>query len=838
MRSGSVSVHLVLDAKSVYNSTYHDLKLQLAMAHGPRLVEEFDRKLSCTAAGESYQPAAFVADVVRELQQGLPVSEVDPDTLLRLQKRKQEIAAVECKNMASNTKVLEILKQYPQDMDQGLANFVTRLPASLQQELFLQANQTLVKNIQRDIARGTAVFVANGTRRQFYSLNAFDYLSQDTSCMFADLQGLVGHLRAQAKFPELIHLDALTLHDVILDAPAGDHYKNVIGNIAQFSYYSVCDNIEFVSTYLHAQFHANQHGDVPIDMHCYVSTDEAYIKLKAQLLKYHDRFPMNVNIVITKYRDERLDRQAHVGSAHEPDKNYRHNAEKMHQALTDEALSVLVDREDSYYVAMLDADNCIYNIYYFMLLTKLVEKFGDRIIASKGKDMKSDEMVALGKEMLKFVRSYPRKDLFARSVNYTNMRKLRIPLFNKYADLELDKDIINMRDDMLADDPAMFLNNIEGPVFCQLVRIINTISPGVMINIIARANETLLHHMTCDAKDRNAQKIAFLISSMRQSYRDDLKNAVWNGTGRFHPDLKRLVALLNGKAAAGDPLFVFDDVTIVDYTHECTPGFHVALAHTDAHKAVESACDNEKRLITYKDLHHAKRKYRVKAIDFFDDSKRVFDAIIADFGADDKHGLLPADLCLTVIGYNGNYMDFEATVRGRGELDEHPYHMFKYLTKTVHGCQSLLSGKLDELPFAREQLMPAEMREHLAQTKWCKPKDFYAPTRAKTLRKIARSMQILQEEVERFAVCSNQVKFGVYAGQKSRPAREMSALLQAIKTGQVSALDGLEKMIQLAANHLLIRDAAKTLRDTMIASGEQQYVRMQFAGVGSKRFAW
>lgn len=829
MRSGAVSVHLILDASVLYNVNYHEKKLQLGLTHGPELVLEHDRKLECAKSGKPYHPEPFVSDIRLAMQQGMAPVTAEPETVLRLAQLTQQLSAIPCKDRSSYNSVLEVLKQCSNEMDKGLVNFVTRLPELLQQELVIQANQVFIQHVLADAKRGASVFVANGSPSQFYNIKLFEALTKDTGCIFSDMQALVAHMRAQVEKPGLINLDALTLYDAAYDLPAGDHFKNVLVDIQQFTHFPESANLEFISTYLHAHFHASHHGDVPVDLFCYVSTDAALAQLKQQLQQYHTRFPANVKIIVQKCQGAMLESVECVGGAEKPVSNVKAHAKQLLKELSDKSFDETPEQEDSYYAAMLDADNCIYNVYYFMLLTLLVEKYGLRIAASKNADMKSEEMVTLAKEMLDFVSSYSADNLFHKSVNYKNMILRRNVVLKEFADLPIAEDILKMRDAMLADDAGIYKNNAHGPAFCQLVRLINAISPKIMTTIIYRANEALFSDMKQDAKDMHANKIALMIASLRQNYLQDLKNSVWNGTGHFHGDLKRLVTFLNEMSAPADPTFVFDDATLLDYSRQLAPGVHLASSHTKLHQTADILCDNEKRMITYEGAHHGRRKHRVKAIDFFDDSKRVIDGVTESYGENDKHGLLPAGLRLTLIGYDGKYMGYEKSIVGRGVVDQHPYDMIYYINMTQEGIHAVLTGQLDHLPLAREQVSTRKMREFVEMTRWCQPEIYFTPARAKTMRRISRALDILHEEINRFCLCSPRVKHGLYAGRQSLPAREISAIYREIQSGSVDLNNGLQKIMTLAQYHLPIYHAAKKLRNLMCGADEEQAIKMSIA---------
>lgn len=836
MRSGSVSVHLVLDSKSVYNTNYDELKLQLALAHGPKLVDEFDRKLACQQAKKPYRCAPFVSDVLAQMQKGMSGLTAEEAVVQRLQERKQVLSAIPCKDSSSAMSALTVLKGYARDIDNGYANFVTRLPAPLQHQLFTQANQPFIQNIQNDVERGALVYVASGGTRQFISHNAFEYLVHDTGCQFQDLHELVSQLRVTLQKPESVHLDALTLYDVIHELPAGDHYKHVIGLISQAACFSDCEHLDFVSTYLHAQYHAHHHGDRPIELHCYVSTEAAAAKLRTHIVNYHDRLPQNVNILVTKYNGKTLEVNACTGSAERHELDFAGQARAMLQALPKVGVSESSNTEDNYFVAMLDADNCIYNVYYFMLLTRLVEKFGDRLVAAKNSDKKSAAIIALAQEMLEFVQMYPESGFMARKINYRYLNTIRDVLVEKFSSLPLDNDIIAMRENMLAADSKVFDKNKHGPIFCQFIRMLASYSPNIMTTIILRANQRLFEDMKLDAKVKRANKIALLIASMREYYYADLKNAVWNGTGRFHLDLGRMVTMLNSQAKDGDPQFVFDDVTLVDYHLNLAPGSHVRLSGLPAHKAMTIPCANEKIDTLYLNLHHAKRKYRVDEVDFFDDTLRVFEGLQRAYGKNDTHGLLPEGMIARLVGYDGKYMRYETCITGRGPVDMHPYHLFNYLSQAQDRFIALIEGRLDKLPYVREQAMSEKIHTFLTLTRWSQPDEFFAPARSKTMRKIFTLIQVLEEAVEHFSNTSNHVKHGMYAGQKPLPVRQITAVLQAIKSAAIAPVPGLEKIMEYAAHQSSIYRAAKKLRDFIKGSNEEQFTHMQITGLGSKSY--
>jgi hypothetical protein len=703
-------------------------------------------------------------------------------------------------------------------MKAGLINLVERMPEALRHELFLHANQRLLQHIDRDIKSGATVFVANASERQYKHLNMQHQLMFDTGCLFDDLQALTMRLRKGVKCTA-VNLDALTMYDIVHNLPDGENYKNAVGFIKQIYHQSDYEDTALNNIFLHAHYHASMHRHAPLDLHCYVNSETAFNALNEAIITHHARMPEQANIIVHHYNGAILATKASLGSGIKRD-NFRAEA-----ALLEKPLHLQVRApSDKFSAHMLDADNCVFNIFYFYFLTFLVEKYGHKIAACRGLDLKTEEMAAFGKEMLEFVQTYPSEELFAQR----GLICLRDPLVKKFSDIPLDQDILDIRDGMLADWSGVFDKNQHGPIFTQLVRYIDGISPEIMMTIIYRTNDLLFNKIVEFAKSDNANRIVLLIGSLRQSYKLDMMSTVWNGTSRFHTTLKNLVTFLNQKYADQGVNFLFDTVTTTDYSQGRLAGSHIATAGSPDQQAIELESDKEKIRIAYALSQYARGTYSVHDLYFYDDTVAIFQFIEKSFGRRDPYGLMPAGMRLIMHGYNGDFLGKLYYIDGTGPLDQYPFDVVRYTTRTNEGRLAVLDGNLEPLLFARQLYVSSEIKKFVELTRWQHPPIFFAPSRQKTSNKIMRSIDVFLGEVNRFTVCSPHVKNGMYAGRAVPPCREISALMTDIKVDKISLKDGLEKIILLAKDHQPIRSSAIKLLNLVRDGGQSELSQTWF----------
>ncbi len=701
-------------------------------------------------------------------------------------------------------------------------NFVVRMPEAQRHELFLQANQELLRNINREIERGATVYVANSSERQYRIQNVRHQIMFNTGCLFDDLQALVMRLRKDNK-PDAAWLDALTMYDVVQNLPDGENYKNALGFIKQTDHQSDHKQTGLNNIFLHAHHHASLHSNALLELHCYVSTEAAFENLNDAIICNHALIPGQTTIIVHHYNGAILATRASLGSG-ELSSHYRHQA----ALLENPHHQPIKSPDDIFSAHMLDADNCVFNIFYFYLLTQLIEKYGERIAACKGQDLKSAEMSAFGKEMLAFVQAFPNEALFGGKVGVRSLIRLRDPLVKKFADLPLDNDIIEIRDEMLKDNPAVFDKNQHGPIFAQLVKYIDGITPDIMIHINYRTNDILFDKIVELSKSAQANRILLLIGSLRQSYKLDMMSTVWNGTSRFHPTLKNLVAFLNVKYADQGVSFLFDAVTTTDYHDNRLAGLHVATADCPSQRTIEIASDREKIRIAYVLTHYARGRYHVDDIHFYDDTLAIFQFIEKAFGRHDKHRLIPADMRLIMHGYDGDFKGNLNYIVGNGSLDQYPFDVLRYSSTTYKGLVSVLKGNLRDVHFARQDLMSSDIKRFIKLTRWKHPEIFFDLPREKTRYKIKRCIDVFLDELNLFTSCSTHVKNGIYAGKTALPHRDMTATISDIKKEKISLTDGLAKIISLAKDHHPIKASATKLLNLVRDGGHYEKSKMWF----------
>ena len=313
---------------------------------------------------------------------------------------------------------------------------------------------------------------------------------------------------------------------------------------------------------------------------------------------------------------------------------------------------------------MLDADGCIYNYNYTMMLLMLIFKYSDQIKQlAKSDRQHHPEKKTFADKLMAEIKSVNPVDF---TDDLCNMWLDHLTLHGRIDDADIRADSLKYRDDHYK------------PVVRQYMRYLSNIHPDIMMCIIYQANQGLFERIVNQATSEQCAGVVLMVGSNRQSAEEDMNNSKWNATGLFFHDLHELTRYLN-TIYHHKISFSLDRFLMADAYNNLHPGESYRRALQQPHGHPYSVFDKSKVSIVFAFMHHIKRNYPgVYLVKFFDDLKeipRLLKNIIEDCG---HRAVLPKDLPLKLIMYNGEFVrqgvdKADVELMGSGELDHDIY---------------------------------------------------------------------------------------------------------------------------------------------------------------------
>ncbi len=316
---------------------------------------------------------------------------------------------------------------------------------------------------------------------------------------------------------------------------------------------------------------------------------------------------------------------------------------------------------------LLDADNCLYNSNYRMMLLKLIYHHLDEIkdcalAAGEEGEKQGDLSDCLMEEITNTDFAIFTDDNANNWVDYINLN-------GDYTDEDLKKERPHDIDDRYV------------VVMRQYIRYLNRITPAIMTYILFRANEMVFDRIVQRALEEKCAGIVVKSFSARQSHHEDHANCCVTGTGLFMHDLHELVGYLNMhyRHKIG---FVHDRFLMPDAYNNLAPGesHKRKLTRSDSH--AYSVLDASKVAMLIVFAHYLKHRYPgLLFAKILDDRDDIFKGFLHLFNHNNQHVLLPKDLPLLLMTYDGSLEDDVEllTLTGSGELAANVHHLARLI---------------------------------------------------------------------------------------------------------------------------------------------------------------
>ncbi len=677
----------------VYNTTYHCLLLWLMTEHGATLTAlQKMREQAKQQGSENPEIAASVERLISELQ-ALDVAGMTENRYLELAHKfiadtKARISSEKKANPYINTDQL-----FATEVEHFLTIMQT-LDEDLLGAALVRANQPLFDRLQHHDDRYDLQLIALASLRQAHGFDQWGVKQNHTNSIFKDLVYLTRHLRDTMKQSDSrISLNPITLTDLTAGLPVGESFRRVVTETGFKHETYMCDVSKFAILYAQAHdaalkylnFFSNKNGErvtgsAEITLNFYENEMEIIQGLLDVLNEYPELLPSNVKVVFHPYDGGFFaEPQVRQGTGLIDD-DYRNNvrylislAQIKHPRARGDYVNVVEEVDmlafltsrvlavpEKTYVVMLDADGCIYNKAYKILLMRLIKKYGADI-RKFARDWQGNV------EIESFIEKLT-AEILDEDVSGFDLQQYQ----NLITALESSTDLKIWDDDLIAQGAS---HDAEPYTFIlrQYMRFLDEINHDLMSLIICCANQKLFIRIANAAIEKHCRRVVFLVGSNRQSVNSDEFNSIRHGTGRFHHDLERVTRFLNGQFE-GKLHVEQDQILLSDLYANLNPGvsYQRALSAVQHEPHAHFVFDETKASQVYSHFHYIAHRYPgVVAMEFYDDRSDILAAIAKAYGENDTHGLLPRGYAMHLIRYNGNIEELqnEYIIRGNGKPD-------------------------------------------------------------------------------------------------------------------------------------------------------------------------
>lgn len=308
---------------------------------------------------------------------------------------------------------------------------------------------------------------------------------------------------------------------------------------------------------------------------------------------------------------------------------------------------------------LLDADGAVYNHKYRYLLDTLIDGFAEDIKrAQQGGAGDRQKLAATLKNVVEHCK-----------LKHKNYAQLHDKIETNFKNYIQDEELL----DVLKNHPQRLHHLIES----QFIRWLQAIDPGILDNIVVKANERLLENVAQTVVDQgDVDSVVFVVASGRQSPMYDYLNSTRKGTRSFYLDMPVLENAFQKVMRGFDVVchVSHDKFLMSDIFSNFTSGksYKIALDHPgEPHLWPDTVYDHDKASLIYAITHHFARNYKRRTppiMLYFEDTARIIEATMAT-GLACGGQLLPRNWQLKVIKYSGSHSMKSQTVIGTGKVD-------------------------------------------------------------------------------------------------------------------------------------------------------------------------
>lgn len=331
---------------------------------------------------------------------------------------------------------------------------------------------------------------------------------------------------------------------------------------------------------------------------------------------------------------------------------------------------------------LLDADGAVYNHKFRYLLDVLIDKYGDQIRQMTFAN--SADTAEFAKVLKQEVQQI---DLRHHGKNY---HRLYDCIVRKSSSYTLDAD--------LQEDVESNPGRLHHLVGLQFIRWLQEIDPGIVDNVVVKANEVLLGDIVKTISDEgNIDRVVLMCASGRQSAALDDVNRRHKGTRLFFGDLPVLENALLAKVGELDCVChvthdYFLQADIFSGLHSGA-SYKMAVNNPGGHEeGPHAGTDHSKMLLMYGLLHRIASNDRRRTpplVHYYEDTSHIVDEVRRAFSAN-HHRLLPKGMHLKIRKYKGSSKMLTHHLTGEGRIDRTYRHS---INKMVQLC----GGNPDEI---------------------------------------------------------------------------------------------------------------------------------------------
>lgn len=687
----------------VYNFNYHYLVLWLMAERGHEITQLYVERAKEKASGVTNpEITASIQRIIHDMRQ-INLSAVTDEQYSALLKK---LLATGTALLHCETKNTDGLSVHDLEADYYIG-IMNALDENLLHSAFLLANQPLLDRITTHVDPHKVHEIALASLRQAYPYDLIGVKQNHTNFIFKDLFHLTKYLRDKNKNPHVsVILNPITLTDVAAGLPIGESYRRIIVELDQKHESYFCDISKFAIIYAKAHDAAIRYlkvksdvseaiaSDGSVTINFYENEPEIINNLVATLREFPELLPKGVRVVFHPYDGKFFAESAVINGQGLIDDDYRNNVrfiislaqltrprESSDYVNVVKEVDMLVFQANRILAApnqilavMLDADGCVYNKLYRLIIMRLVKHHGVELRDYARNIHDQAETEKFAEKLVEEILSY---DLDKFDINEYN--SLVAELDNMPVETCIDDDL-NLQMNTHTASPHAFMMR-------QCMRYLDEIHADLMSVILCYANRKMFLRIMRRAEEEGCRRIKFVVGSNRQCASSDAHNSINNGTGLFHHDLARITNFL-GQQFEGQFAFELEKILMADVYANLAPGtsYQYALSNQHDHPHAIAVFDITKASQIYLHLHHLKRQHPdITALEFYDDRGDIFDAVMKAYGADDVYGMLPRGLTVNLVECDGTYGVAPPTrvIRGSGELDVMVYRSVQLMASMV-----------------------------------------------------------------------------------------------------------------------------------------------------------
>jgi hypothetical protein len=290
---------------------------------------------------------------------------------------------------------------------------------------------------------------------------------------------------------------------------------------------------------------------------------------------------------------------------------------------------------------LIDADGCVYNHYYQDVLAWLKNKYSETVGYLYSEWIQEQVTGIINPDIQKIIQSIKQE------ISALDIKSIKHSALINY---------------LLWDAKQA----------TELIEMLNDIDESIMQLIFVKSNEQLLNFLKHENEHYDLQSVG--IGSARQSYKNDVRGAVRNGTGRIFNDVFHLVKMLRKGSRENQNHIELKSLTTPDIGCSLPSGENYKRIMTN-YNGQQASFPNERSKIpiVYAMSQDMACQYREAdiTIHFYDNDIFIIGWLKSIFKRYPE--LLPTQATLELHRYNGEFLE-TTVIKGTGPVDENYHH--------------------------------------------------------------------------------------------------------------------------------------------------------------------